>query len=187
MKWWQWLLFLIVPGILIISALILVLSPAARIKVLQNFALLYPKLRGIRNNNPGNLRAGTGYTWEGQTGKDSKNFAVFESAEAGIRALMVTALHKQTRDGLDTLRALGLSWAPPADNSGASDYGQHLAAQLKVDQDDPFDLVGGDPFTVASLAKAIIKNEEGINPYPDSMFQEVAGVALAKIQGEETA
>lgn len=185
MRFWKIFLFIFLPGAVILTALIFIFSPAARIKALQNFALLYPKLRGIRNNNPGNLRAGTGYTWDGQTGTDSKNFAVFDTPDNGIRALGITLLHKQTKDGITDLRSLGLSYAPPDDNAGDITYGSRLADQLGVNQDDQYDLLQGQPFTLASLEKAVVKNEQGINPYPDDMFFTEQAVALEKVMSEE--
>ena len=41
--------------------------------------------RGVRNNNPGNVRAGD--DWQGMTGQDDKGFAVFARPEDGLRAM----------------------------------------------------------------------------------------------------
>lgn len=43
-------------------------------------------VRGIRNNNAGNVRADE-IIWDGQTGIDDEGFAIFKSPEGGIRAL----------------------------------------------------------------------------------------------------
>ena len=43
-------------------------------------------VRGIRNNNAGNIRAKS-IIWDGQTGIDDKGFAIFKSPEWGIRAM----------------------------------------------------------------------------------------------------
>ena len=41
--------------------------------------------RGIRNNNPGNIRVSKDQ-WEGMTGDDGA-FVIFDSPESGVRAL----------------------------------------------------------------------------------------------------
>lgn len=43
-------------------------------------------VRGIRNNNAGNIRANK-IIWDGQTGIDDAGFAIFKSPEWGVRAL----------------------------------------------------------------------------------------------------
>lgn len=71
--------------------------------------------RGIRNNNPGNLRP-TGVTWAGQVvpGTDA-SFMQFKSMPYGIRALFVDLINKH-KQGLDTLREILYKYAPPSEN-----------------------------------------------------------------------
>lgn len=49
--------------------------------------------RGVRNNNPGNIRRVSGVTWQGQA-KDQTGaeFVVYVSPEMGVRALVRTLL-----------------------------------------------------------------------------------------------
>lgn len=46
--------------------------------------------RGIRNNNPGNIKWSSANNWDGQTGQDASGFAVFSDATYGLRAMFLT-------------------------------------------------------------------------------------------------
>ena len=184
----KFFLFFLLPGAVLVFILILVFSSKTRIKTVKLMAAIYPGLKGIRNNNPGNLRATDGFTWDGQTGTDEKGFCVFnnpdltdeQNIKKGIRAMEINALRKQEK-GINNLWDFGLSWAPPGDNGGATDYGQRLANQLGVGVDDNFDLFNSDPFSLGDLSKAITKNENSINPYPASYFLDDQTLALAYV------
>lgn len=67
--------------------------------------------RGMRNNNPGNLRAGFG-----QIGTDYGGYAVFPSREAGYNAAarQLVGYHNA---GLDTINAIVSKWAPASENN----------------------------------------------------------------------
>lgn len=67
--------------------------------------------RGMRNNNPGNLRSGYG-----QIGTDSGGYAVFPSREAGYNAAarQLVGYHNA---GLDTINAIVSKWAPASENN----------------------------------------------------------------------
>lgn len=79
------------------------------------------KPRGIRNNNPLNIRKGS--SWRGE--RPNQNDPVFEefvSMEWGIRAafkLMRNHISgfKGTRPKMNTLRKLIAVWAPPTENA----------------------------------------------------------------------
>lgn len=69
------------------------------------------RTRGMRNNNPGNLRAG-----QGQIGTDSGGYALFPSREAGYNAAarQLVGYHNA---GLDTINAIVSKWAPASENN----------------------------------------------------------------------
>ena len=130
-------------------------------------------LRGITNNNPMNLKYEASNNWVGQTGSDG-TFCVFDTAEHGIRAGMILILGK-VANGINTLAALGDIWAPPAsaggdNNSVVGQYGAGLASYLSVDPNTEYDLGGN----IVEVAKAIVHNEEGIQPYSDATYQQAA-------------
>lgn len=79
------------------------------------------KPRGIRNNNPLNIRKGS--TWRGERPIQSDpQFEEFISMEWGIRAAFklmrnhITGF-KGTRPKMNTLRKLIAVWAPPTENA----------------------------------------------------------------------
>ena len=73
------------------------------------------KVRGIRNNNPGNLRK-TGIPWLGKVvpGTDAA-FEQFKTMPYGIRAMLLDIIGKHKR-GLNTIQELISVWAPPIEN-----------------------------------------------------------------------
>ena len=82
-------------------------------------------IRGIKNNNPGNIRVGE-TAWQGKvplsqnTDRNSKTgkmeFEQFISVEYGLRALMKNA-YTWIKRGDNTIRKLISRWAPPSDNN----------------------------------------------------------------------
>lgn len=72
--------------------------------------------RGIRNNNPGNVRL-SATRWKGQIRPGSdKEFCVFSSMEYGIRALIVTLRTYVVNHKVNTVRKMISRWAPPNEN-----------------------------------------------------------------------
>lgn len=122
--------------------------------------------RGVRNNNPGNLEASSSNPWVGQTGSDGR-FAKFETPEHGIRALGRNLISYQ-RQGIDTVGEIINRWAPPSDNNDTTAYIRAVCAQLGVTANQPLD--ASNPDTLQALCAAIIKHENGTQPYsPDQL------------------
>lgn len=128
------------------------------------------KQRGIRNNNPGNIDYSDKNPWKGQAGSDGR-FAIFTNEKYGIRALYKTLMTYRDKHKLATIAGIIGRWAPPSENDTDS-YVQSVAkavgkapAQTLALSDYP------------ALVKAIIKHENGVQPYPDATI--AAGIALA--------
>lgn len=130
-------------------------------------------IRGIRNNNPGNLEASWAFTWQGQNGTDGR-FATFASPEHGIRALGVNLLSYQRR-GLDTISKIISRWAPPQDNNNTTAYIQNVSQALGVTPTTRLDVAS--PAVLTALSKAIIHQENGNVPFSDETI--ASGVASA--------
>lgn len=115
--------------------------------------------RGIRNNNPGNIER-TRDRWLGAAADQSADprFIVFDTAEAGIRALMRLLINYQERHGVKTLREAINRWAPPGENDSGA-YVQHCARLTNLDPDEPIDFL--DEYICTQVAKAIIRHENG--------------------------
>jgi len=139
--------------------------------------------RGIRNNNPGNIERGE--KWQGLSArhemtpaqKKEKRFCVFRSPEWGIRALVKIIQTYERKHSLDTVRGIIERWAPPSENDTSS-YITQVAMALSVEQDAPLNLAN--TRTMLALVKAIIRHENGLQPYDDATIR--AAIALARVK-----
>jgi hypothetical protein len=118
--------------------------------------------RGIRNNNPGNIRKGA--KWQGLSAfQQDSDFCEFDDAIYGIRALMKIIMVYGRSYHLDTVREIITRWAPDNENDTAA-YIRSVSDALHVNPDSPIQL--RDKKTLASLAKAITIHENGRAPNP---------------------
>jgi len=132
--------------------------------------------RGIRNNNPGNIRHGS--NWQGLN-PNSKNidpaFCVFTSSVYGIRALAKVLINYKKIHSLNTVRQIISRYAPPNENQTTA-YIQSVAKQLGVVPDTVIDIEERGILTV--FIKAIIRMENGIQPYSDPTIQQGIDLCL---------
>lgn len=147
------------------------------------------KTRGYLNNNPTNLDRSPANNWQGEI-KDaadprltdfqkreltSGRFAVFQSAEWGIRAA-VKNLQSYHRSGFNTPgKAIG-RWAPPNENDTAA-YLARVEKITGLSPNAPFD--PNDYGQMSALVRAIITVELGGQPYPAKVIED--GLRLAGI------
>lgn len=115
--------------------------------------------RGIRNNNPGNIRVGN--NWQGevpQAERTDRQFEQFISLEYGYRALLITLRTYITKHRLSTLRGIITRWAPNHENDTeayirrASEYSGILPGKV---------LRATDKSELCKLAYAISRVENG--------------------------
>lgn len=126
--------------------------------------------RGIRNNNPGNIRHGANWLGLNPNGRNIDSaFCVFESPVFGIRALAKVLINYKKIHGLNTVRQIVSRYAPPNENQTAA-YIQSVAKQLEVYPDTKIDIEERGVLTV--FIKAVIRMENGIQPYSDEVIQE---------------
>lgn len=121
-----------------------------------------PLPRGIRNNNPGNIRHGD--PWQGldpESRKKDKDFAVFTSPGHGIRALARVLISYSDKHNLDTVRGIIGRWAPPNENNTAA-YVMQVARAIGVGPDVRINVQEYD--TMRPLLEAIIRHENGAGP-----------------------
>ena len=72
--------------------------------------------RGLRNNNPGNIRL-DGIHWKGEKEPSTDGaFKQFTSMAWGYRAMFQTLNTYSNKYGLDTIRKMISRWAPPTEN-----------------------------------------------------------------------
>lgn len=122
--------------------------------------------RGIRNNNPGNIRKGQ--KWQGLADNQTDNdFLVFSRPEYGIRALCRTLRTYQRKYGLRDVHSIINRFAPPIENDTQS-YVHSVCLKLDVKPDTPIDLA--EKGIMLNLLKAIIRHENGEQPYTDKQI-----------------
>lgn len=134
--------------------------------------------RGIRNNNPGNLRLPLSLTRPGDMGHDADGFSVFSTPEHGLDSLARQLVNYGKR-GLNTVLAITYRWAPPADNETYA-YAHFIARHMKVDTDAPLDMVSTD--VIAGLMAAMITFENGDQPYPRTTLFNSAQKAVTGVK-----
>ncbi|MEW5149511.1 hypothetical protein WKR08_11015 [Morganella morganii] len=121
--------------------------------------------RGIRNNNPGNIRKSKD-VWVGQTGNDGA-FVTFATPAHGIRATGRNLL-SYARQGYVTPEQIITRWAPPEDDNDTEGYIKFVSEYLNVPRDTRLDLT--DLNTLTRLSMAIMIKENG-----QSEFDKIAG------------
>lgn len=119
--------------------------------------------RGIRNNNPLNIRKGS--TWKGERPNQSDPaFEEFTSMEYGIRAAFklmrnhITGF-SGTRKKMNTIRKLISVWAPPSENATAH-YVEHVAFTVNRDPNDIID--PNDRKLMCAIARTMAWVETGV-------------------------
>lgn len=73
------------------------------------------KPRGLRNNNPLNIR-NSEYVWRGQCGYDDEGFCIFENRIYGYRAAFRILYTYRKKYHLTTIGEIIERWAPPSEN-----------------------------------------------------------------------
>ena len=118
-------------------------------------------VRGIRNNNPGNLRK-TGIKWAGEvTPGTDPDFEQFKSMAYGIRAMLVDMINKHKK-GLDTIQELINVWAPPIENDTTA-YINNVSARSGIPKNVVFSPTKAN---FLAIAKAMAYSENG----PDALL-----------------
>ena len=139
--------------------------------------------RGIRNNNPGNIRLSE-IVWQGQksAAQDDPAFVEFISPLYGLRALMKTLLTYHLKYNLNTVQSLINRYAPPYENDTGT-YISDVAKTLNVKPTIKIDLTCK-PVLMA-LAQAIIVHENGAPPadrpsgwYAPALYDQAASLVL---------
>ncbi|WP_244582557.1 lytic transglycosylase domain-containing protein [Escherichia coli] len=120
--------------------------------------------RGIRNNNPGNLRAA-----RNASGSDGA-FVTFNSPGDGVSAL-ARQLRLYGARGVNTVEGIIGKYAPPTENNTAA-YIRSVSDMTGFSAGQKLDL--DDPSVLAKLIPAIIRHENGVQPYsPDLILKSV--------------
>jgi len=135
--------------------------------------------RGVRNNNPGNLRITT-IAWKGKVPNAQNSDRSFEQFVDyagvpghvwGIRAMFKDIYGDVMRDGQNTVRKLISTYAPPSENATQA----YIAAVAKVLNKSPDAPIVTSDFP--RLIAAIIAHENAGYRYPDTDIQKAISIA----------
>lgn len=132
---------------------------------------VYSMVRGIRNNNPLNIRLGD--NWDGLAPQQTDGaFCQFIDAIYGIRAA-ARILTNYAKSGANTIEKIISKWAPQSENDTES-YIAAVESRTGFKRNKVISKSAGD---YLPLLKAMIKQENGLNPYSDATIQQ--GIALS--------
>ena len=118
--------------------------------------------RGIRNNNPGNIRNSDATDWQGEVKKSEKKdnaFEEFEDMAHGYRALIKLLQNYRKKYDCKTIADFISRWAPRTEHDTAA-YIQRVCREMQVAATYVPDV--NDKTTMCSFAAAISQVENGI-------------------------
>lgn len=117
-------------------------------------------VRGIRCNNPGNIRLGA--KWQGLADEQTdKDFCVFKDPTWGIRAMATTLITYQDRYNINTIAGIIARWAPTNENDTAA-YIVQVCRNSGIEQNHVLNLHLYDD--LRPVVEAIIRHECGAGP-----------------------
>lgn len=125
--------------------------------------------RGIRNNNPLNLKFVPGQV--GAFGADTAGFGRYVNMESGVAAAQRQLVSYQDKQGLTTVRQMVTRWAPPGENDTAG-YVAEVARRTGINPDVPVDM--HDPAVSAKVVAAMAHRETGQDVDPGAISRGVA-------------
>lgn len=143
------------------------------------------KPRGIRNNNPGNIRRDR-TPWQGLAAEQTDpEFFTFETPEWGIRAMCRVLITYADKHRITRLPTAIRRWAPPQGKAqdgreytqDTDAYTAHVARRTGLPTDSAIDLTSYD--VLSRLVPAMILHECGQQPYSKRVIDrglELAGV-----------
>lgn len=126
--------------------------------------------RGIRNNNPLNIRK-TPAKWFGKVEGTDPEFETFDTMEHGIRAAYMIVRTYLTTRGCKTIADIVRRWAPPGDHNDTYHYIWRVGKYTRLDSATPLHFENR--LIMARLLHAMHIVENGNNFIPISKFLEV--------------
>lgn len=124
--------------------------------------------RGIRNNNPGNLRISAS-KWQGKIPADKNTDGAFEqftNYAFGVRAMIILIRNYINRDGLNTIGKIMHKYAPTSENH-TDTYAAWVGKKTGIPVDQPIDATQA---YLRPIIKAMAHYENGQEAVTDDMF-----------------
>lgn len=126
--------------------------------------------RGIRNNNPGNIKRGSSQ-WVGKVPYDQSSDSTFEQFTFyvyGVRA-MIRLLRTYIEGGTNTIGKIITRWAPAADGNDPMSYTAHVANKTGIPADQVISF--SNTAQIRAIVQAIADFENGtVNAVPNDVF-----------------
>lgn len=132
--------------------------------------------RGLRNNNPGNIRNNSDrFNFEIRPSTDP-SFKQFYTMYYGYRAMFVILRNYKKMYGLDTIRKMITRWAPPKENNTAA-YIAAVSEASGIPADDPVNVNDREQMIRIVAAMSQVENGE-----PAVMSDVIKGFELLTVQ-----
>lgn len=123
--------------------------------------------RGIRNNNPLNIRIGN--VWLGEVANPTDpDFEQFVSMVYGMRAAFVLLRRYIRHYHRTTIASIVSAWAPRVENNTIA-YIDYVASQVGIAPDTSVNYEDRD--TMVKLLAAMARYESGATPSPDDIIK----------------
>lgn len=133
----------------------------------QNF-IMAKMTRGVRNNNPGNIRINPNNKWLGKvTPSRDKAFETFSEYRYGVRA-MIKLIQSDIRSGKNTITKLVKEYAPPNEND-TNAYVNSVASKSGFTAHQP--LIANKE-TIRKIVTAMSHHENGFEAINDKQFED---------------
>lgn len=124
--------------------------------------------RGLRNNNPLNIRR-TADLWQGLAeNQTDPDFFQFKTVAWGYRAAFVVLRTYRHRYGADNLESIVKRWAPPGDHNDTEFYIRKVAVLTGLDRCETID--DTDPQTMTELVAAMSRVENGVPAHMSDVY-----------------
>lgn len=129
------------------------------------------KPRGLRNNNPLNIKLNRANVWRGaSTEQDDDTFVVFDEMKWGIRAAAVLLGNYFKIHHLDTLDKIVKRWSA----TDQEDYVLFVERKTGIKRHTE---LGNTPEVIKTLIKAMAHFENGVDVLTDKQIEEGVGLA----------
>lgn len=127
--------------------------------------------RGLRNNNPGNIRR-SGVRYQGEVESADTDFKRFATPAWGYRAVFMLLHTYAIRHRLNTIRTMIYRYAPPSENQ-TDKYVEFVASRSGIGADERLDTLSRTQ--MIPVVSALSRMENGV----DALAEDVeAGWAL---------
>lgn len=143
--------------------------------------------RGLRNNNPGNIRKNPANKWQGLApSQPDSQFCTFTSMPYGIRAMARLLINYQDRKEAKTLSELITTWAPPNENvteNYVDRVARYISSVTGANVDRITKINTHNYYELRALVEGMIRVETGL-PWNEHITeaQMVKGLTLAGVE-----